>query len=104
MSGKYVVDTSTLLSKLAGEIARKYGVPTLIFRGTIFKISIDGHRLVPTEFIGYVGTSSTFAILPGNGSEYMVCSVRIIVEPQVFRQKIKSTGLIEIAECSDGLR
>ena len=102
--GKYVVETSTLLSKLAGEIAHKYGTPTLVFRGSVFRISIEGPRLVPTKFLGYIGTSSTFAILPDDNHGYTVCSVRIIDEPRVFRLKIRSTGRIEVVECIDSSR
>ncbi len=104
MLGKYVVEASTLLSKLAGEIAHKYGAPTLVFRGSVFRISIEGSRLVPTKFLGYIGTSSTFAILPDDNYGYTVCSVRIIDEPQVFRLKIRSTGHIEVVGCIDGSR
>ncbi|MCD6428936.1 MAG: hypothetical protein J7L12_04920 [Desulfurococcales archaeon] len=99
-----MVETSRLLSKLAGEVVHKYGTPTLIFRGSVFRISIDGPRLVPTKFLGYIGTSSTFAILPDDDYGYTVCSVRIIDEPQVFRLKIRSAGLIEILECVDSSR
>jgi len=102
--GKYVVETSALLFKLAGEIAHKYGTPTLVFRGSVFRISIEGPRLVPTKFLGYIGTSSTFAVLPDDNYGYTVCSVRIIVEPQVFRLKIRSAGHIEVVECVDESR
>ena len=101
MLGKYVVKTSALLSKLANEVMHKFGTPILIFRGSVFRISIDEFRLVPTEFLGYIGTSSTFAILPNNDHSYVVCSVRIISEPEVFRLKIRSIGIIEVVGCKE---
>ena len=103
MLGKYVIVTSVLLSKLANEVMNKYGAPVLVFRGLVFRVSVDESKLTPQEFLGYIGTSSTFAILSNNGQDYTICSVKIINEPEVYRLKIKSVGLAEIVECKDEL-
>lgn len=90
-----MTDYTEAIAKLAREVAVTYGTPILVFRGAVMGAEVFDGGVTATSFHGYVG-SGTFLLV---GNE--ICSVRVVREPRVFRNKVRDGGLLEIVGCSE---
>ncbi len=74
------------------EWMQKLGLPNepaiIVFRGQVFKVDFSSGKLVTVKFLGYVGTSSTFAVISGEPK-----GVRVLREPRIYRRKIVREGV-----------
>lgn len=84
---------------LANKVGKKYGTPSLVYRGAVMKVEIEGMEMKPTEFLGFEGTSSTFLVTDNGNGGYNICSVRTLEEPRVMRNKLRRNGLVEVVSC-----
>ncbi len=92
-------EVSDRAASLANKVGKKYGTPSLVYRGAVMKVEIEGMEMKPTEFLGFEGTSSTFLVTDNGNGGYNICSVRTLKEPKVMRNKLKEKGLVEVVSC-----
>lgn len=92
-------EVSERAASLANKVGKKYGTPSLVFRGAVMKVEIEGMEMRPVEFLGFEGTSSTFLVTDDGNGGYNICSVKTLEEPKVMRNRLKQKGLVEVVTC-----
>ncbi|HDN75708.1 MAG TPA: hypothetical protein ENG05_01100 [Acidilobales archaeon] len=91
---------SLLLGRVALEAGSLYELPALlIFRGALLEVDIVSRELIPRKFLSFLGTSSSFLLLR-NDEGFRICSVEVVEEPMIYRNKLKRNGLFKVISCS----
>ena len=89
-----------MIGKLARELGVRYASSSiLVFRGAVFEVDIVGRDVIPRKFLGFIGTSSSLLLVRVDDG-LNVCSVSVVKEPIVFRNKLREKGLFKLINCS----
>jgi len=96
-----MVETSQRASSLAEDVFKKFGTPTLVFRGQVFEVDIGEAEVTTVKFLGYVGTGASFTVFSDGDGGFNICDVRVIEEPLVNYGRLIKTGILEIITCSE---
>ncbi len=100
-AGVNMVKTSQRAGTLAEEVFRRFGTPTLVFRGQVFEVDVGEAEVITVRFLGYVGTGASFTVFSDGDGGFNICDVRVIEEPRVNYGKLVKAGMLEIITCSE---
>ncbi len=96
-----MVETSERAGTLAEEVFRRFGTPTLVFRGQVFEVDVGEAEVITVRFLGYVGTGASFTVFSDGDGGLNICDVRVIEEPRVNYGKLVRVGVLEVVTCSE---
>ncbi len=96
-----MVKTSQRAGTLAEDVFRRFGTPTLVFRGQVFEVDVREAEVVTVKFLGYVGTGASFTVFSDGDGGFNICDVRVVEEPKVNYGRLIKAGVLEIITCSE---